>query len=935
MGVANTLPNFKSFTFDGENSRNYGVYITGKGVFNAPERNVEMVEIPGRNGAYALDKGNFNNIEVTYPAGIVAETEADFAEAVSNMRNFLCSRVGYVRLTDDYNPDEYRLAVYKSGLDVEHDALINGKFDLVFTCKPQRYLTSGEELFEVGTWGDTEEYSGDIATFESDGADALKKCEVALQPIQNLNGYSSPWVGGAGKNLLKYAETMTGWWKGTACTITDGVATLTGSSSDWNGALGTYKWDVALMDGTTNYVVSFDYKTTATCQLNVTLAGSDKVVDSTSYNRTKYQAWQSTQPTLPNSNGAWARMSLDSRTMSVANLTAGSGEVNSAFLQIYAKTDGSNPQIRNMQLEVGSTATAFTPWENICPISGRGSVDTSVTQTNIWDEAIEQGSISTSNGQSSSSTTRNISTNYIPIEPNTSYYLKAPANTYLFFYDANKTYIGYHGNPKENSAFIPSALANAKSGGGSFEVARYMKFRCDTATVAQGSISINYPSTDHDYHAYNGQTYTTTLGTTVYGGTLDVVSGELTVTHGMQTITSFNGKSSATANNMFYSYVGQSTIKKPSTDQTHVDIISNAFPTATSYSAIYNGTEQVAVGVNQNGTIFCAFGTNGISTLNDANTWVGNNNVTVVYELATPTTTTLTAQQINALLGTNNVWSSGGNVTIEVGHNPFVLTNPTPFPSRPLLEATGYGNINIGSDTVTIVSEPLGQIYVMQEKQVFSKNITATFNDEYANTGDTIRYDNNGGGYYVMFKGIFVPDSGTIASVNATIQMGNDWYNIPIIYDSNSLTYNLYTTCLDSDLVYGTSASTSCVAKYVFTMSDSSTKTVYVDPTFAYDGAHTITANQLYTLPTGWTVKSPTTTLRALVLNSTKSALGNPLYIDLDIGEAYKIENGVFVSVNNAVTIPPELPTLPSGNTTVSHSNTITKLDVKPRWWKV
>lgn len=153
MGVNPTLPNYKSFTFDGTNSRTYGVYITGQGVFNAPERNVEMVEIPGRNGAYALDKGNFNNIEITYPAGIFADTEADFATAVSDLRNFLCFKEGYVRLEDDYNSGEYRLAIYKSGLEVEHDGLINGEFEITFECKPQRFLTSGETAVAVASGG--------------------------------------------------------------------------------------------------------------------------------------------------------------------------------------------------------------------------------------------------------------------------------------------------------------------------------------------------------------------------------------------------------------------------------------------------------------------------------------------------------------------------------------------------------------------------------------------------------------------------------------------------------------------------------------------------------------------------------------------------------------------------------------------------------------
>ena len=69
--------------------------------------------------------------------------------------------------------------------------------------------------------------------------------------------------------------------------------------------------------------------------------------------------------------------------------------------------------------------------------------------------------------------------------------------------------------------------------------------------------------------------------------------------------------------------------------------------------------------------------------------------------------------------------------------------------------------------------------------------------------------------------------------------------------------------------------------------------------------------------------------------NSSQSVLGNPLYFDLDIGEAYKIENGSTVSVNNAVTIPAELPTLPPGDTTFTYDNTITQFKVVPRWWKV
>ena len=150
MGIAP----YKTFTFGGESSADYGVYITGEGVFNAPERAVDMVDIPGRNGSYALDQGRFSNIEVTYNGGMVDDDVANFADKMSAFRNWLCSKKGYIRLEDEYNPDEYRMAVYKSGLEVDHEGLLTGEFDITFACKPQRWLKSGETAIDV-TSGDT------------------------------------------------------------------------------------------------------------------------------------------------------------------------------------------------------------------------------------------------------------------------------------------------------------------------------------------------------------------------------------------------------------------------------------------------------------------------------------------------------------------------------------------------------------------------------------------------------------------------------------------------------------------------------------------------------------------------------------------------------------------------------------------------------------
>ena len=57
--------------------------------------------------------------------------------------------------------------------------------------------------------------------------------------------------------------------------------------------------------------------------------------------------------------------------------------------------------------------------------------------------------------------------------------------------------------------------------------------------------------------------------------------------------------------------------------------------------------------------------------------------------------------------------------------------------------------------------------------------------------------------------------------------------------------------------------------------------------------------------------------------------------IDLDIGEAYRDESGTIVSVNDSLTIPAELPVLVPAANTITYDNTITKLEVVPRWWRI
>lgn len=139
MGLLNHL------TYDGVDSSSFGVFISGDGVFDAPARRGEMISIPGRNGSLFMDEGVFENITVEYPAFIGTGYEALFRTKLGDLRSWLSSRGNYKRLTDTYHPDEFRLGIFREGLEVDPQHITRaGGFTMKFDCKPQRFLISGE-----------------------------------------------------------------------------------------------------------------------------------------------------------------------------------------------------------------------------------------------------------------------------------------------------------------------------------------------------------------------------------------------------------------------------------------------------------------------------------------------------------------------------------------------------------------------------------------------------------------------------------------------------------------------------------------------------------------------------------------------------------------------------------------------------------------------
>lgn len=143
-----------NFMFGAVDSADYNVLVGGDAVYDSPPRDVEQVEVPGRNGTITIDHGRFDNFELSYQAYIWVGGLHLFSETVNRFRNALASQKGYQRLWDSFNPGQYRLAQFVNGFDAK--PMMNNtvaELELKFNCKPQRFLTSGDEMIEMTTIG--------------------------------------------------------------------------------------------------------------------------------------------------------------------------------------------------------------------------------------------------------------------------------------------------------------------------------------------------------------------------------------------------------------------------------------------------------------------------------------------------------------------------------------------------------------------------------------------------------------------------------------------------------------------------------------------------------------------------------------------------------------------------------------------------------------
>ena len=450
--------------------------------------------------------------------------------------------------------------------------------------------------------------SGAIASFPDGASGApVEALTVSLDPVQDLHGQSAPYPPNGGAN--KWDE-------------------------DWE--VGIYNANTGLPESSTG---------------NIRGKNPISVSASTAY-YAKISGGGTVRVLYYDSTDTF----ISSETKQNAAFTTPS---NASFVRISTINYGLTYN-NNIAINYPSTVTTYSPYSNICPITGHTAVEVWRSGINILDEQVEHGTINNTTGALADSPTLWRSANLISIVPNTTYYFNSVngKNCLAYFYDSDMNYLGYEDN-----------MGNAHKSYTVPDKARFMRLRL-FSNVTQynvGDFSVNYPSSDHDYHTYTAQHISIPLSQTVYGGSIDVVGG---VCIGDWNRINLADYAASMFNNGIRDNNQLVVLSVTGKKNGAANILSDQFFYGTSTEGRYTMHGRAANTAVEFEIPLSALGLTPddpqATRLAAARQWIVDNQPQLCYELETPITIDLSdIPTISTLLGQNNIWSDSGDVAVE------------------------------------------------------------------------------------------------------------------------------------------------------------------------------------------------------------------------------------------------------------------------------
>lgn len=490
--------------------------------------------------------------------------------------------------------------------------------------------------------------SGAIASFPDGAAMPMESLTVEMSPIQDLNGQDAPYPAGGGKNILPPPTQETQTVNGvTVKANADGSITFSGTASS-SASINFVFFDLAAGD----YILS-----------NIGSNAASSGANTSIYVRDNTNSVTLTSFGLGNS--------VPGNSFTLAEAT------NIRFYAVVQSGVTVSGTLYPMIRRSGDGDNTYAPYSNICPISGRESVTVTRTGKNLLEKpAVYYTTIG-----------RNLSDCFFVKAGEYNFSVASVQNATSWRWGimlkdkdgADLSDMGHRPNPymtwnNPNGFWLGGSNTTSKSVATNVVEDCYIRIifavgDTSASTVANDA-QLELGNTATEYEAPQIQSATIQLGQTVYGGTVDVTTGTMTVDRAyfeMQTSKSSDWQKSSSYPGGFY--IGRNAFK--------IDGISlkDNTPFLCSHAKSVSRLADYVYG-----TCYCDNSLNfrlmdGSATVSD---WVAyiqeqKNNGTPVVAcglLATPLIIQLTAEQMTTLKGQNNVWSDADSVSVDYVADP-------------------------------------------------------------------------------------------------------------------------------------------------------------------------------------------------------------------------------------------------------------------------
>lgn len=503
-----------------------------------------------------------------------------------------------------------------------------------------------------------------VVTFVPDSTMELPIHSVVaeIEPVQDLNGYSYPWPAGGGTNIADVADKASATVNGITSYITDTLVTVSGTSTG-NG-------DCNIFLNTQISVASGESITVSTSgSLSVTGGG--------------YTFFLHSPDDGYFMNSAVSTVG-DSRTFTMT------ADRVIDFVLIRFPRDRTPSGSFYLQIEKGTSATSYVPYSNICPISGFTGMTISRTGVNLLEE-LKSSYTGSVTAYFKDLCVNKGDFNSITLEVGRTYTFSAnitssaePFNmsvgTGSGRYQRDIANVTGLTSGRVSITFTPTEYDLAVGNIFAVRPVRYSSSTTFTYTVTDMMLEVSDSvSTHSDYSAEEYDVDWSSEAGTVYGGTLDVTTGVLTVTHVTDVVSNLTVSTAFTTGTktcmVRYSLSNTSTTVAYSTKHR---AISNMGVEATAYYGTIrvndSGSTSVDFAITPDGTLLSVYDSDLTLTAETFATKYAN--MQVCYPLATPVTYQLTPIDITSVSGeTNTVWCDTGDVTVTYSEDLLTAYN--------------------------------------------------------------------------------------------------------------------------------------------------------------------------------------------------------------------------------------------------------------------